>query len=611
MNATYQFFTSILFGTVVGLFAVAPSFAIAQDAEATQKAVAAAEAFLTLLDEGKYAASWDASAATFRKAVTKEQWQAAAGQVRGGVGKILSRSVMTGADAPKTQSNAQGEFIVVKFLAKYSNLAAAIETVAPMKEADGQYRVSGYVVRPAPPPAATPAPAVSPLKTSSLTDDDIKTILRDRIEVAKRGVGIVVGIVDRNGTRVISHGATRANSKDLVDADSIFEIGSITKTFTAVLLADMAARGEVRLGDPISTYLPKSVKTPVVDGREITLEQLSRHTSGLPRLPSNMKPKDASNPYADYTVEQLYAFLNDYKPTQPFGKRTEYSNLGAGLLGHILALRAGMSFETLVQERITKPLGMNSTGIAITPATQRHLTSGHNQRVPVSNWDIPTLAGAGALRSTANDMLKYLAANMGLSARLDARLVAAMQTTQLKLIDDSADAKPNTMGVIGLGWFLTEPQGTKVVSHGGGTGGYLAFAAFDPAAKRGVVVLSNSTTEVGDIALHLLDTRNALKSYAPAKVFTPIKIDAKSFDEFVGVFEIAPTNKLTFSREGERFFANATGLGKLEILPYEPLSFFARDFDVQVTFVRENGKVEQLTLRQGGMPVQVKRVKSP
>jgi len=111
--------------------------------------------------------------------------------------------------------------------------------------------------------------------------------------------------------------------------------------------------------------------------------------------------------------------------------------------------------------------------------------------------------------------------------------------------------------------------------------------------------------------LHLLDTRNALKSYAPAKVFTPIKIDAKSFDEFVGVFEIAPTNKLTFSREGERFFANATGLGKLEILPYEPLSFFARDFDVQVTFVRENGKVEQLTLRQGGMPVQVKRVKSP
>ena len=189
--------------------------------------------------------------------------------------------------------------------------------------------------------------------------------------------------------------------------------------------------------------------------------------------------------------------------------------------------------------------------------------------------------------------------------------MAAMQTTQVKPVVDSADATPNTLGVIGLGWFLTQPQGTKIVSHGGGTGGYLTFAAFDPAAKRGVVVLSNSTTDVGDIALHLLDTRNALKSYEPPKVFTPVKIDAKSFDEFVGVFEIAPGNTLTFSREGERFFVTTTGLGKLEIQPYEPLSFFAKDFDAQVMFVRENGKVEQLTLRQDGMPVQVKRLKLP
>lgn len=611
MNFTRKFFAPMFFGTVVGLLAVVPPFAIAQDTEVTQKAIAAAEAFLKLLDEGKYAESWDTSAATFRKAVTRAQWQAAAGQVRSGVGKIQSRSVMTGADAPKAQSNAQGEFIVVKFIAKYSNLAAAIETVAPMKDVDGQYRVSGYFVRPAPPPATTQSSAASPPKTSSLTDDDIKTILRDRIDVAMRGVGIAVGIVDRNGTRVISHGAPRANIKEMVDGDSIFEIGSITKTFTAILLADMVARGEVKLDDPISKYLPKSVKTPIVDGKEITLEQLSRHTSGLPRLPTNMKPKDASNPYADYTVEQMYAFLNDYKTSLPFGKRSEYSNLGVGLLGHILTLRAGMSFEALVHERITKPLDMSSTGITITPAMLKRMTTGHNKRLLVSHWDLPTLAGAGALRSTTNDMLKYLAANMGLSSGLDARLLAAMQTTQVKPSVDSADTTPNTMGVIGLGWFLTQPQGMKVVAHGGGTGGYLTYAAFDPVAKRGVVVLSNSTTDVGDIALHLLDTRNALKSYEPPKDFTPIKIDAKSFDEFVGVFEIAPGNRLTFSREGERFFVAVTGLGKLEIQPYEALSFFAPDFDAQVTFVRENGKVEQLTLRQDGMPVQVKRMKSP
>ena len=611
MNAIRQFLTSILFGTVVCLSSVTPSIAIAQDAETTQKAVAAAETFLTLLDEGKYAESWDTSAAAFRNAVTKEQWRAAAGQVRGGLGKFVSRSVMTGTNAPQAQRNAQGEFIVVKFMAKYSNLAAAIETVAPMKEADGQYRVSGYFVQPAPTPAPAPSPTVGSPTKSALTDDDIKTVLRDRIDVAKRGVGIVVGLVDQNGTRVITHGAPRAGNNDKLDGDSIFEIGSITKTFTAILLADMVARGEVKLDDPISKYLPNTVKTPVVDGKEITLEQLSRHTSGLPRLPANMKPKDASNPYADYTVEQLYAFLNDYKASLPFGKRAEYSNLGVGLLGHILALRAGIRYEALVQERITKPLGMNSTGIVVSPVLQKRLTTGHNQRLPVSHWDIPTLAGAGALRSTANDMLKYLAANMGLSGGLDARLLTAMQTTQVKPSLDSAAAVPNPMGVIGLGWFLSQPQGTKVVSHGGGTGGYQAYTAFDPAAKRGVVVLSNSTAEVGDIALHLLDTRNALKAYAPPKLFTPIKIDAKSFDEFVGVFEIAPGNTLTFSRDGERFFATVTGLGRLELLPYEPLSFFARDFDAQVTFVRENAKVEQLTLRQDGIPVQLRRVKSP
>ena len=433
---------------VVALVAVAPPSAKAQDAEATRTAVAAAEAFLRLLDEGKYAESWDSSAAAFRKAVTRGQWQTAAQQVRGGIGKLQSRSVMSGADAPKAQSNAQGEFIVVKFFAKYSNLEAAIETVAPMKDTDGQYRVSGYFVRPAPapPPAPTPAATSDAPKKAALNDDDIKALLRERIDVAKRGVGIVVGIVDGNGTRIISHGVAHVDRKVALDGDAIFEIGSITKTFTAVLLADMVARGEVKLDDPISKYLPKSVKSPMVDGREITLEQLSRHTSGLPRLPTNMAPKDLANPYADYTVEQLYAFLNNYKPTLPSGNRVAYSNLGVGLLGHLLSLRAGMSFEALVKARILTPLNMNSSGITITPAMQKHMTTGHHQRLPVPYWDLPTLAGAGALRSSANDMLKYLATNMGLSAGVDATLHAAMQQTQRRP-DNDATTRPSTRPV--------------------------------------------------------------------------------------------------------------------------------------------------------------------
>src|SRR5208283_4407870 len=123
------------------------------------------------------------------------------------------------------------------------------------------------------------------------------------------------------------------NDKRALDGDTVFEIGSITKVFTALLLADMAQRGEVALTDPVSKYLPKGVKMPGRNGHAIMLQDLATHTSGLPRLPSNMKPKDFMNPYADYTPELLYQFLSSYELPRDPGSKWEYSNLGAGLLG--------------------------------------------------------------------------------------------------------------------------------------------------------------------------------------------------------------------------------------------------------------------------------------
>src|SRR5512132_4333622 len=142
-------------------------------------------------------------------------------------------------------------------------------------------------------------------------------------------------------------------------------MGSATKVFTSLLLADSVRRGEVALSDPASKYLPPDVKIPERGGRQITLQDLATHTSGLPRLPSNLAAKDASNPYADYTVAQLYAFLSAYQLTRDIGSKYEYSNLGAGLLGHLLARRAGVDYETLVRTRITGPLGMNSTVVTV------------------------------------------------------------------------------------------------------------------------------------------------------------------------------------------------------------------------------------------------------
>ena len=182
------------------------------------------------------------------------------------------------------------------------------------------------------------------------SDSAVRAILLPRVnalpDTGRHGEGIVVGLLDK-GRRVIAVG---------VGADNVFEIGSITKVFTASILADMASRGEVRLDDPVAKYLPSSAHIPSRNGRQITLLDLVTQSSGLPRMPSNFTPRDSMNPYADYSVQQLYAFLSGYQLTRDIGATYEYSNLGMGLLGHALALKAGTSYERLVTRRILTPL---------------------------------------------------------------------------------------------------------------------------------------------------------------------------------------------------------------------------------------------------------------
>src|SRR5687768_14330253 len=167
---------------------------------------------------------------------------------------------------------------------------------------------------------------------------------------AGRSVGMVVGTIDADGKTVIASYGNAGPDALPLDADSVFEIGSITKVFTAILLADMADRGEVKLDDPVARHLRAGVKVPERNGKAITLIHLSEQTSGLPRMPDNMKPANPLNPYADYTAEQLFEFLGRYQLTRDIGAEFEYSNLGVGLLGQALAMRAGKSYEALVKE---------------------------------------------------------------------------------------------------------------------------------------------------------------------------------------------------------------------------------------------------------------------
>ena len=192
-------------------------------------------------------------------------------------------------------------------------------------------------------------------------DSAIRSILQTRVETG-RAVGLVAATLDHGQSQVFTAGVSGAQGVPL-DGNTLFEIGSITKVFTASLLAEMAARGEVGLDDPVAKYLPPSVRVPSRNGKQITLLDLSTQTSGLPRMPTNFSPKDELNPYADYSVDQLYAFLSGYELTRDIGSQYEYSNLGVGLLGHALALRAGKSYEALLVERILRPLGITTRGL--------------------------------------------------------------------------------------------------------------------------------------------------------------------------------------------------------------------------------------------------------
>ena len=235
-------------------------------------------------------------------------------------------------------------------------------------------------------------------------------------------------------------------------------------------------------------------------------------------MPSNFKPKDDANPYADYTVQNLYDFLSGHHLTRDIGTQYEYSNLGVGLLGHVLSLRAGMSYEALLRVRVLDPLHMSNTRISLTPALKARLAVGHKEAArtsdnpygltPVPNWDIPTLAGAGALRSTANDMLAFLAAYLGYVKTPLASAMADQLSTRRP--SDGADFE------VGYGWRIQTKFGSTIVWHGGATGGYRCYIGFDPNARVGVIVLSNVLMPlVDDIGPHLLNQKYPLAKGSP------------------------------------------------------------------------------------------------
>jgi serine-type D-Ala-D-Ala carboxypeptidase/endopeptidase len=317
-------------------------------------------------------------------------------------------------------------------------------------------------------------------------------------------VGLVIGIVKDGETQVVGYGEVGKGSGAVPDGDTVYEIGSITKTFTATLLADMMLRGLVQLDAPFYDYLTASVKVPLKDGRPITLEHLVTHTSGYPRVPDNMLGRDKRNPYADYTVAQMYEFLGWYKLRRPPGQY-EYSNFGFGLLGHMLSLRSGRSYEELLVERICGPLGMRDTLQAPNADMLKRLAPPYNDVLqPDRNWDLGALQGAGGIRSTVNDMIRYIRAHL---ADDGTPLSRAMRLTHVRHYTSKGSKDEPAKGQgIGLAWRMTRDN--RILFHGGATGGYRAWTAIVPNRGTAIVVLANSASgkiyPFGDRLLHIV-----------------------------------------------------------------------------------------------------------
>ncbi|MFD2824699.1 serine hydrolase [Lacinutrix iliipiscaria] len=369
----------------------------------------------------------------------------------------------------------------------------------------------------------------------NLISSEVKEHIKARIET-KTDVAIAMGFIDGDAVEYYSAGQTALENGTDVDEHSVFEIGSISKTFTTVLLSQKIIAGEMSLEDPISKYLPSTVKTPARNGKNITILDLATHTSALPRMPNNFTPKNPNNPFVDYTYEQLYDFLSNHELNRDIGVQYEYSNLGMGLLGHILELQSGKTFEQLLIDNIAKPLGMNDTAIALNESMKKRLAKGHDGLAEVENWDIITMAGAGGIRSTVSDMVKYIQANMGVTK---SSFYNAMQ-----LSHESAYKNKENNYEIGLAWHYENDK--EVIWHNGRTGGYSSFAGFVPKTNKGVVILTNNTADIGALSFRSLGGPTPL--VAPKKsIVTLLKkeIQTSGIDSAIALYMSEKSNAAT------------------------------------------------------------------
>jgi serine-type D-Ala-D-Ala carboxypeptidase/endopeptidase len=434
----------------------------------------------------------------------------------------------------------------------------------------------------------------------AISNDEVQAALELRFKGDRTGACIAAGVID-NGAIATAYYCADPKSQRPYDEHTAFEIGSITKTMTAALLAEFIARGEVTLDDPIAKLLPPGTVVPSFNGHEITIGDIVTHSSGLPSIPAGYRPADMNNPYADVTERDLLDALAATKLTREPGSKWEYSNFAVIVLSYALAKRSGKDFETLLRERLLEPLGMNETYIA-KPPPGVHLAQGHLPGgEPAIPWDFhPDMAGVGGVRATLPDMLKYLEGELGTR---DSAITPALGRTQ----DFVATVSGHKMAI---NWNMVTPKGHSYLIHEGGTGGYSSFAGFDHAAKRGVVLLCDTaltaTGGLGSLGLHLLDS--GIPAGLPRLVATA---DAKLIDALSGKYRLQGGLGIELRHKDSGLTIQADGQPEFEMGFDSSGDFYPLKFDALLRPKRKADGSYAFTWFQLGSEQEAARIGAP
>ena len=434
-----------------------------------------------------------------------------------------------------------------------------------------------------------------PAAAQALTDAQLAQVVGQRLHGDRTGACMAVAVIQ--GDQVVrSYQSANEADSGRIGPDAAFEIGSVSKTMTATLLADLIAQGKGSLDDTLASWLPAGTRVPDYQGQPILLRHVVTHTSGLPALPSRLGATGMDDPYANLDEAALLASLADVKLAAAPGTQFEYSNFASMLLSYAVARRAGTDFETLARRELFTPLGMSHAYINDRPAGVRAAVGHTPNAKPTSAWNFPTnLAGVGGVRATLDDMVRYVQGGLG---QVDVPIRKALEATH---------AAVSGQPPMGMNWMRVPVQDRTVLMHEGGTGGFSSFVSIDPQRQRGVVILSdttwNSIGSLGSLGLHLVDD-----SFPLGKPRHEVAADPELLAALAGEYQLQGGMKMTLRARDGQLHGQAQGQPEFVMGHDDAGDFFPRVLDAVLRPQRKADGSYAFTWTQMGAVIPASRI---